>query len=148
MKIRSVINESNHELYDMLIYYLIDKSGYSPNVKAALNELYKIVLDEINKEERENVCVDLIEIKTFMKEQSEKGKTNIMELDWECFLLNDLLESYFGNKYGCYPSPIAKLLNDLAEETLKHVIKKGKYLEDDAEFTEITREYNYEEDNE
>lgn len=147
MKVRNAINESNHELYDILVYYLIDKNGYSPKVKIALKELYKIVLDEINKEERENLSVDLIDMRTFVTEHTEDGKTNIIEVDWECFLLNNFLELYFGNKCGCYPEPINELINKLSEESLKYVIKNGKYLQEDADFTVIIREFNYEEDN-
>lgn len=148
MKVRNAINESNHELYDILVYYLIDKNGYSPKVKIALKELYKIVLDEINKEEHVNLGVDLVDMKTFVTEHTETGKNNTVEIDWECFLLNDFMEAYFGNKCGCYPKPIAELINKLSKESLNYVINNGKYLEEDAEFTVITREFIYEEDNE
>ena len=49
MKIGNAINESNHELYDIIAYYLIGKNGYSPNVKTALQNLYKIVLILLRK---------------------------------------------------------------------------------------------------
>ena len=58
------------------------------------------------------------------------------------------MESYFGDKRGCYPKPIEELINKLTQETLQCVVKKGKYLNDDAEFVEFVREYEYEEDNE
>lgn len=147
MKVRNAINESNHELYDILVYYIIEKTGYSPKVRIALKELYKIVLDEINKEEHENLDVDLVDAKTFVTEQTDNGKINTIEIDWECFLLSDFLELYFGNKFGCYPKPIAELINKLYKETLNYIVKNGKYLEEDAVFTEIIREFNYEEDN-
>ncbi len=148
MKIRNAINESNHELYDIIAYYLIGKNGYSPNVKTALQNLYKIVLEEINKEEKTSLSRDLVDFKTYEIECTEDGKTNTVEIDWDCFLLNDLMESYFGDKRGCYPKPIEELINKLTQETLQCVVKKGKYLNDDAEFVEFVREYEYEEDNE
>lgn len=144
MLVRNTINESNHELYDILLYYLIDKNDYSPRVKKALLRLYNVLIDEINAEDLHGE-MDLLEIKVFEIEHSESGKTNEMEINWECYLLNDLVESYFENKRGCYPSTISDLLDKLHKELLNHVIKSGDFMKEDSELIEIMMEYNYEE---
>ena len=57
------------------------------------------------------------------------------------------MESYFGDKRGCYPESIEDLINKLTQETLQCVVKNGKYLNEDAEIIEFVREFEYEEDN-
>ena len=144
MKVVKKINVSMHELEDILLYYLIDKQEYPSNVKEKLMDLYKTVINEINKEEG-NRDIDLVDVKTYLVEKTSLGNINRVEIDWDSYILNNFIELYIGNKSSCYQKNVNNIIEELRIENSKHIIKYGKILEEDVEEISFEEEYEYEE---
>jgi len=143
MKVLKKVDINSYLLYDLFQSYVYSKK-YSNNVSNLVQCFYTNLLEEINKNE-DMKQLDIIDIKYFFIQFSDDGKINKIELNFECFILYNLLVNYINNKLLMYPRCISKQLNKIEKHLNKHIFKNGKILDENIVFEYIGQEITYEE---
>lgn len=135
MIVKTKIHEGTLELYDMLLNYFICKGGYPKKVKIALDNLYKVILDQMADyaNHGKDIDADMEDIKTYYVEKGINGEINRIEIDWDCYMLYNLMVNYFYNKTGVYPKSVEKRIKKLEKALFKVLPSNDLYLKEDVQ---------------
>ena len=144
MKRRVDIDLNTYALYDVMLNCFYSRK-YPDEIKTKLDILYNSILNYLNDKESYN-GLDMIDKKIFFNEVDINGINNAIELDLDCFLLDDFLTSYIDNKCCSYPKTVVEKIEELKKETQKYLPDENKYLEEDIVHVSFIEEIDYEEE--
>ena len=92
MKEEYVVDLNTLELEDVLVSAIMHKK-YPPRIKDEIMILQHMILAQMREWENYNE-LDIVNTKYFIEETTKSGKKNRIELNWDCYMLNDFLSHY------------------------------------------------------
>ena len=137
------IDLNTYALYDVMLNCFYSRK-YPEEIKSNLKILYNSILKFLNDKETYN-GLDMTDKKIFYHEVDINGKDNTIELDIDCFLLDDFLTSYIDNKSNSFPQSIIDKIEELKKEIQKYLPDENCYLEEDIISVDFIEEIEYEE---